>query len=96
MKAATVTPGTAGSARLEEVPEPDAIANDMVLKNIVAFGSVNANRRQYYYYYYAAKILAAADPAWLEQLITRRVRPEDVQQGLQREPGQGRLHPPIG
>ena len=55
----------------------------MVLKNLAVFGSVNANRR---HYYRAAKVLAAADPAWLEQLITRRVRPEDAAAGLQRTP----------
>ena len=47
-----------------------ALATDAVLKNLVVFGSVNANRR---HYYRAAKVLAAADRSWLEQLITRRV-----------------------
>jgi len=60
-----------------------ALATDVVLKNIAAFGSVNANRR---HYYYAAKALAAADPSWLEQLITRRVSPAGAQQALQRAP----------
>ena len=59
------------------------LATDVVLKNIAAFGSVNANRR---HYYRAAKVLAAADQSWLEQLVTRRVRPAEVQQALQREP----------
>jgi threonine dehydrogenase-like Zn-dependent dehydrogenase len=60
-----------------------ALANDVVLKNIVLFGSVNANRR---HYYRAAKVLAAADRAWLEQLVTRRVRPGHAGQALQRAP----------
>ena len=60
-----------------------ALATDVVLKNIAAFGSVNANRR---HYYHAAKVLAAADPSWLEQLITRRVSPAGAQQALQRAP----------
>jgi glucose 1-dehydrogenase len=60
-----------------------ALATDVVLKNIAAFGSVNANRR---HYYRAAKVLAAADQSWLEQLVTRRVRPDEIQQALQREP----------
>jgi threonine dehydrogenase-like Zn-dependent dehydrogenase len=60
-----------------------ALANDVVLKNIVLFGSVNANRR---HYYRAAKVLAAADRSWLEQLVTRRVRPDQAQQALQRAP----------
>jgi threonine dehydrogenase-like Zn-dependent dehydrogenase len=60
-----------------------ALANDVVLKNIVLFGSVNANRR---HYYRAAKVLAAADRSWLEQLVTRRVRPDQAEQALQRAP----------
>jgi glucose 1-dehydrogenase len=74
--------GVGSPATLDDFSE-GRLANDMVLKNIVAFGSVNANRR---HYYHAAKILAAADPGWLGQLITRRVRPEDAQQALQRGP----------
>ena len=60
-----------------------ALATDVVLKNIAAFGSVNANRR---HYYRAAKVLAAADRSWLEQLVTRRVSPGQAEQALQREP----------
>ena len=59
------------------------LATDLVLKNIAVFGSVNANRR---HYYHAAKVLAAADRSWLEQLVTRRVRPDQIGQALQREP----------
>src|SRR4029077_5234750 len=39
-----------------------ALATDAVLKNLVLFGSVNANRR---HYYRAAKVLARTDRAWL-------------------------------
>ena len=60
-----------------------ALATEAVLKNLVMFGSVNANRR---HYYRAAKELAVADRAWLEQLITRRVGRDDAQTGLQRQP----------
>ena len=60
-----------------------ALATDVVLKNIAVFGSVNANRR---HYYRAATALASADPSWLEQLVTRRVRPDAVPQALQRAP----------
>ena len=59
------------------------LATDVVLKNLVIFGSVNANRR---HYYRAAKVLAAADRSWLEQLVTRHVRPDQAQQALQRAP----------
>ena len=46
------------------------IARETVLGNRVVFGSVNANRR---HYEAAVRALAAADPAWLDRLITRRV-----------------------
>ncbi|HKO85082.1 MAG TPA: glucose 1-dehydrogenase [Actinomycetota bacterium] len=59
------------------------LANDAVLKNVVVFGSVNANRR---HYWRAATVLARADRSWLEQLITRRVRPDEVDQALARAP----------
>jgi threonine dehydrogenase-like Zn-dependent dehydrogenase len=58
-----------------------ALATDAVLKNLVMLGSVNANRR---HYYRAAKVLANTDRSWLEQLLTRRVRPDDVDQALAR------------
>jgi threonine dehydrogenase-like Zn-dependent dehydrogenase len=44
---------------------------DIVLGNRVIFGSVNANRT---HYEAAARALADADRAWLERVITRRVR----------------------
>ena len=47
-----------------------AIARRLVLENDVVFGSVNANRR---HYEQAAAALAAADPTWLDGLVTRRV-----------------------
>ena len=64
-----------------ETPDPAAsstLASDAVLKNLVVFGSVNANRR---HYYRAAQVLARADRSWLEQLVTRRVGPDDVRTG---------------
>lgn len=42
----------------------------MVLENDLVFGTVNANRR---HYEAAVQALAAADPAWLRRLITRRL-----------------------
>ena len=48
-----------------------ATLNDaMVLENRVVFGSVNANLR---HYRAAADALAAADRAWLDRLLTRKV-----------------------
>jgi threonine dehydrogenase-like Zn-dependent dehydrogenase len=43
----------------------------MVLNNQVVFGTVNANRR---HYQQAAEALARAGKAWLERLITRKIR----------------------
>jgi threonine dehydrogenase-like Zn-dependent dehydrogenase len=54
-----------------------------VLKNLVVFGTVNANRR---HYYRAAKVLAAAHRPWLEQLVTRRVPADQIAAGLRRGP----------
>jgi glucose 1-dehydrogenase len=50
--------------------DPGNFDRSMVLQNDVVFGSVNANRR---HYEAGAAALAAADPAWLASLITRRV-----------------------
>ena len=60
------------------------LAREAVLKNLVVFGSVNANRR---HYYRAARVLARADRYWLEQLITRRVGPDEVHSALSGAPG---------
>jgi threonine dehydrogenase-like Zn-dependent dehydrogenase len=59
------------------------LASDAVLKNLVVFGSVNANRR---HYYQAAQLLARADRSWLERLITRRVQPDAFEGALERAP----------
>ncbi|MEV0696030.1 glucose 1-dehydrogenase [Streptomyces sp. NPDC050388] len=48
----------------------DELNKEMVLENLVVFGSVNAGRRNYQQ---AADALAKADRSWLERLITRRV-----------------------
>ncbi|HET6870167.1 MAG TPA: hypothetical protein VFH80_29915 [Solirubrobacteraceae bacterium] len=52
-----------------------SLAGDAVLKNLVLFGSVNANRR---HYYRADEVPASADRSWLEQLVTRRVGREEI------------------
>ena len=59
------------------------VAKDLVLQNNVIVGSVNANRR---HFYRAAEALAAGDRAWLGQLISRRVPPENIAEALQRDP----------
>ena len=62
---------------------PADVARELVLQNNVIVGSVNANRR---HFYRAAEALAAADRAWLAQLISRRVPPADIADTLQRDP----------
>ena len=64
-------------------PGRSNLATDAVLRNLVLFGSVNANRR---HYHRAAKVLARADRSWLEQLLTRRTHPDEVDEALARDP----------
>ena len=59
------------------------IAAAVVLKNNVIVGSVNANKR---HWYRAGQNLASADRKWLSRLITRREKPENFQQALERKP----------
>jgi threonine dehydrogenase-like Zn-dependent dehydrogenase len=59
------------------------VASSAVLKNIVVFGSVNANKR---HWYKAGVILARADRSWLSRLITRYEKPENFKQALERKP----------
>ena len=59
------------------------LANDVVLKNLVVLGSVNANRR---HYHSAANRLAAANRSFLEGLITRHVPFDRWSDALDRTP----------
>jgi threonine dehydrogenase-like Zn-dependent dehydrogenase len=59
------------------------IAAAAVLKNTVIVGSVNANKR---HWYKAGNLLARADRDWLRRLITRREKPENFAQALERRP----------
>jgi threonine dehydrogenase-like Zn-dependent dehydrogenase len=63
-------------------PAADTAAQ-LVLRNTVIVGSVNANKR---HWYKAGEALARADRGWLSRLITRRERPEDFTKALQRSP----------
>jgi glucose 1-dehydrogenase len=53
------------------------------LKNNVIVGSVNANKR---HWYKAGNLLARTDRKWLSRLITRREKPENFKQALERKP----------
>jgi threonine dehydrogenase-like Zn-dependent dehydrogenase len=59
------------------------VAATAVLKNVAVVGSVNANKR---HWYKAGEALAKADRKWLAKLITRREKPENFQQALDRKP----------
>ena len=59
------------------------IAAAAVLKNNVIVGSVNANKR---HWYRAGQNLANSDREWLSRLITRREKPENFKQALERKP----------
>ena len=59
------------------------VAAAAVLRNNVIVGSVNANKR---HWYRGSQILARADRAWLAKLITRREKPENFEQALDRKP----------
>ena len=59
------------------------VAAAAVLNNKVIVGSVNANKRQWFR---AGQTLAKADRKWLAKLITRKVKPENFMQALERDP----------
>jgi glucose 1-dehydrogenase len=74
--------GVGSGGRTTGLPPAD-VAADMVLKNNVVVGSVNANKR---HWYKATEVLAHADRAWLSRLITRREPPEAFARALHRQP----------
>ena len=65
------------------IPVAD-VASHIVLGNQVVVGSVNANKR---HWYKAGQVLARADRAWLERLISRRVPLGDWQRAFGHESG---------
>jgi threonine dehydrogenase-like Zn-dependent dehydrogenase len=75
--------GVSSGGRTLEI-DAAALNRVMVLENDVVFGAVNANRR---HYEAAAEALTAADPSWLERLITRRVPLERWPEAMVRRPG---------
>jgi threonine dehydrogenase-like Zn-dependent dehydrogenase len=74
--------GVGSGGRTVGLPTAD-VASNVVLRNNVVVGSVNANKR---HWYRAGQVLARADPAWLARLITRREPPEAFMWALQRQP----------
>jgi threonine dehydrogenase-like Zn-dependent dehydrogenase len=74
--------GVGSGGRTTGLKTADA-ATEMVLRNNVVVGSVNANKR---HWYKAGEALARADRNWLERLIGRRETPENFKQALDRKP----------
>ena len=74
-----------GVPSTEVVPVDLGQANrDLVLRNGIVFGTVNANVR---HYREAAAVLDRADDAWLSGMITRRVPLESYAEAFEQRPG---------
>lgn len=74
--------GVSSGGRCIEI-DMGALNRSLVLENEMVFGTVNANRR---HYEAAATALAAADRAWLESLVSRRVPLSKWREALTRRP----------
>ena len=74
--------GVGSGGRTVGLPTAD-VASNVVLRNNVVVGSVNANKR---HWYKAGQVLARADPSWLARLVTRREPSEQFMRALERQP----------
>jgi len=74
--------GVGSGGRTVGLPAADAASN-IVLRNNVVVGSVNANKR---HWYKAAQLLARTDHSWLARLISRREPPAAFKRALARQP----------
>ena len=74
--------GIGGLDRSAGAPTSGEIAAEVVLRNNVVVGSVNANKR---HCYMASEALAKPDRSWLHRLITRREQPENFARALHRK-----------
>lgn len=79
--AITCLTGVSGVGRKTPIDIGD-LNRTAVLENDVIFGTVNANKR---HYTAAGAALAAADPSWLERLITRRVTLDNVRDAFEQQ-----------
>lgn len=76
--------GVSTGGRMLEV-DGGGLNRSIVLENDALVGSVNANLR---HYELAAEALAAADPSWLQRLITTRVPLAEAPDSFGRPPGE--------
>ena len=74
--------GVGSGGRTVRLPAADTASN-VVLRNNVVVGSVNANKRRWYK---AAQLLAGTDCSWLARLVTRREPPAEFKRALARQP----------
>jgi len=74
--------GVGSGGRTVRLPAAD-MASNVVLRNNVVVGSVNANKR---HWYKAAQLLARTDHSWLACLVTRRESPAEFKRALARQP----------
>jgi threonine dehydrogenase-like Zn-dependent dehydrogenase len=74
--------GVGSGGRTVSLPTADTASN-VVLRNNVVVGSVNANRR---HWYKAAQLLARTDHSWLARLVSRREPPAEFKRALARQP----------
>lgn len=74
--------GVGSGGHVKGVPAAD-LAAELVLRNNVVVGSVNANKR---HWYKAGEALARADRGWLSRLVTRQEKPADFARALDRNP----------
>jgi threonine dehydrogenase-like Zn-dependent dehydrogenase len=74
--------GVGSGGRTVSLPTADTASN-VVLRNNVVVGSVNANRR---HWYKAAQLLARTDHSWLARLVSRREPAAEFKRALARQP----------
>ena len=74
--------GVGSGGHTVRLPAADTASN-VVLRNNVVVGSVNANKR---HWYRAAQLLARTDHSWLARLVTRREPPAEFKRALARQP----------
>ncbi len=74
--------GVGSGGNTSSLPAADTAAN-VVLRNNVVVGSVNANKR---HWYKAAQLLSRTDHAWLSRIVTRREPAAEFKRALARQP----------
>ncbi len=74
--------GVGSGGHTVSLPAADTASN-VVLRNNVVVGSVNANKR---HWYKAAQLLSRTDRAWLARLVTRREPAVEFKRALARQP----------